>query len=257
MAVSSSTITALKRAINAANKQIYRHAGQFEALPQPTNFALEMSYIQNSEGRAKERIRALQRMMPSHNPHAWDTVTFHGMQVPKFYKNEIRNITRQINKERQAIRKTLYPEFDLFTPIQKATIYANKNLNDLDETDALGNNGEFEAMQSELYTSETTYAEIYISVWEDNDGDPFIADMIREMAENDPEGFHVLRESPDIQKDIEYIYPNHPYIAPREHYTYKRQSAFLGDVETRYKNAANWWIRQYNDYKTQSGYFRK
>ena len=203
MSVKASTITALKRAINASNKQIYKHLNDYDALPLLTSFTQEMSYIQGSEGRAKERIRALQRMMPSHNPHAWDTVRFHGFEVPKFYKNEIRNITRQINKERAEIRKKLYPEFDLFTPTQQATIYANKNLNDYEEIDFLGNNGEYEEAISEYYSSETNYADKYVSVWLDNGGDSTIADMIMEMAENDQFNLMAIRKPKKIAEKKE------------------------------------------------------
>ena len=249
MAINKQTLTLLKRVINASNKQLAKHKGEYNLLSEPTSLEQELDYIQGQEGRAKERIRALRKMLPSYNPRGWDTVRFGGLEVPRWYRTEVNNIRRQINKERAAIRARLFPGFDELSDIQKLTVQSGKNVNDVTNEDIIGANGSLRDALKILYPNELEYAERYISVWEDNNGSDAISKMIREIAENDPEGFKLLHESPDTEKDIEYIYPDYPDSVKKKNWTYDRKSAFIETMNLRYTNATKWWVKRYKEYK--------
>ena len=249
MAISKQTLSLLKRVINASNKQLKKHEGMYGLISEPTSLEQELDYIQGQEGRAKERIRALRKMLPSYNPDAWKTVRFGGMSAPSWYRTEVNNIRRQINKERAAIRAKLFPDYETLNTIQKLTIQSGKNINDVTNEDIIGEGGDLKAGLKILYPNELEYAERYISVWEDNNGSDAISNMIREIAINDPERFKLIHESPDLAKDIEYIYPDYPTKVKKKHWTYDRKSAFIDTMNTRYNNATKWWAKRYKEYK--------
>jgi len=101
----------------------------------------------------------------------------------------------------------------------------------------------------EEYPNLPVKAEIYIDVWNENNGSPEIPELIREIAQEDPFGFQRLMESPDLEKEIEYIYSD-------EFSGKRRGSAFKEPMINRYGKAEAYWREQYEDYKAHRGYFK-
>ena len=259
------TLMKLRKAIKSYNSAIDRMAksGKFDYLPLKTNIVQELEFIENSK-QMNTRIKQLRRILTTEKNDAQDIVRVWNVNTgevgfaPKYLQDEIKYITRDINSTRKALRESLYPEWDTFSPQQQAAALSNRNLVELDPEDYI-DGMDLKDLLDEQYSSVMKKADVYISVWQDFNGNPEIPGMIREMAENDPDGFKRLMESADIEKEIEYVYGDvgagGTTYTGRSGYKYNRVSAFRGSMINRYSSAEEYWIEQYNDYQTKQGYF--
>lgn len=232
----------------------WRESGEYSVTPLETDYSTEMERI-TSQRQFIERLSQLKRACKK---GAGNPIFLHGMVIPKYMRDEVRNIVRQKNKENAAWRASFIEQFDMLTPASYGAVISNRNLEDLREEDYMGSGADFEDLLEIEYPDLPKQAEAYISVWEDMNGDEDIPHIIRYLAEHDPDGFRKLMESPDFEKEIEYIYPEAQGYAYRgsSGFTYKRGSAYKGAHETRMGNAASYWRDQYWDYQNREGYFR-
>lgn len=240
----------LSRLIPKVNKVFteWRNSGLYEESPNNTSLERELNYI--SENRYfNMRIKQLESVLES---EAGKPVTRYGIVVPKFMRDEIVRGMNMENPERAKLRMELYPEWGSMTSPEKAEILSNKNLNELYEEDYYSADM-FDSLMEEIYPNMPKKAQIYIDVWLDNNGDEETASKIMEIAENNPEGFKRLMESPDIEKDIEYIYPDTVKNATR--HNYKRGSAYKEESVLRIEKAEEYWNEMYDDYLNNRGYF--
>lgn len=249
-------MTNLKRRINAYNKVVNKwwDSGQYAAAPFPTTLEREMSYM-TSKRRYNERMAQLGRALPSINKRASDVVNFHGFEVPRYMRDEVRNIVKAKESEYSEMRRTYIPAWEQFTPQRKLAEQANKNFAPIYEEDYIEPDY-YDELLDIAYPNVPKIAEVYIDVWEDMNGSPDIPDIIRELATKDPEGFMMLMDSPDIEKDIEYIYPSSADIISGLNYTYRNQSAYKSSLNVRMDRAADYWRDQLQDYYNREGYFK-
>lgn len=253
------TLMKLRKAIKSYNSAINRLAasGKYDFVPLKTNMVQEMEFIENSK-QMNTRINQLSRILTTNNKNAQNPVNLNGFIVPQYMRDEMSYIIRDENSSRQALRKDLYPEWDSLSPQQQAAALSNRNLVELDPEDYT-DGSDLQDLLNEQYSGVMKKADVYISVWQDFNGNTEIPGMIREMAENDPDGFKRLMESADIEKEIEYVYGDvgagGTTYTGRSGYKYNRVSAFRGSMINRYSSAEEYWIEQYNNYQTKQGYF--
>lgn len=259
------TIQKLKAAIKSYNSAISRMAqsSNYSYLPLKTNIVVELEHIYSSKD-MRTRIKQLRRILTTVNKGAQKPVVIgtdeegYKITAPKYLVDEVKYIVRDINTERQALRQSLYPDWDIMSKPEQAIALSNRNLTPLREEDYITGE-DLNELVSEQYAGVMKKAEVYISVWEDFNGDPRIPDMIREMAEGDPDGFRVLMESPDVEKEIEYVYGDvgagGSVYTGKSKFEYKRASAFRGSQINRYSSAVEYWEEQYQDYHNRTGYF--
>lgn len=256
--ITAKQLTNLVRRVNAYNRVVnsWADSGIYSSTPLETSVTQEMEYISDNRS-YNERMAQLGRALPSKNRHAADPVFFKGLIVPQYMRNETRNIVRQENRQRANYRASLFPLWDYMKPSEQAAAISNKNLQDLDEEDYIGSGTDYDDLISVHYMNMPKKAEIYIDVWIDNGGDEDIPEIIRYLADNDPDGFRKLMESPDIEKDIEYIYPDGlgGYTGAHTGWNYKRGSAYKTEQQVRFDKAAWYWREQYMDYQNREGYF--
>ena len=255
--ISAKEITAAKRRINAYNKAVKKmwDSGLYAVAPLPTTFEQEMKYM-TSKRRYNERMAQLGRALPSINRHAADVVTYHGFEVPRYMRDEVKNIVKSKSSEYKEMRKQFIPAWEHLSPQRRLAEQANKNYGDMYEEDYIDSPESYQELLDIEYPDVPVVAERYIEVWEDMNGDPNIPNIIRELAMKDPDGFMLLMESPDVEKDIEYIYPSSADIISGSHYTYKRQSAYKSPHQNRMAFATDYWYEQMNDFYNREGYFR-
>lgn len=244
----------LSRLIPKVNKVFteWRNSGLFDESPNNTSLERELHYISENKY-FNMRINQLESVLEN---DAGKPVTRYGIVVPKFMRDEIIRGINMSDIERARLRMELYPDWGLMTSPEKAEALSNRNLNTLNEEDFYSADM-FDYLLDEVYPNMPEKAQYYIDVWLDNYGSPKIAEKIMEMAENNPEGFRRLMESPDIEKEIEYIYPDtaNEFVGEFSGYKYKRPSAFKDDYGVRKRNAEAYWLEQYEDYKNGQGYF--
>lgn len=255
--MSAKELNNLKRRINAYNKTVRKWAesGEYAAVPFETTLAQELRYV-SSKRRYTERMNQLGRALPSINRKAADVVTYHGFDIPRYMRNEVRNVVRAKNSEYAEMRKEFFPAWDEFTPQRRLAEQANKNYGGLFEEDYIDSGDSYQDLIDLEYPDLPLVAERYIEIWEDMNGDPDIPRIIRELAALDNDGFMLLMESPDIEKDIEYIYPSAKESFTGKHYTYKKSSAYKQSHSLRMEVAADYWREQYADYQNRRGYFK-
>ena len=259
------TIQKLKSAIKSYNAAISRmeQSGNYSEVPLKTNIVQEMEFI-NSSDDMRTRIAQLNRIKTTVNKNAQKPVivgTYENgspITVPKYMVDEANYIANDINSTRRALRESLYPDWESMAPQHQAVALSNRNLMELDPEDYYTGEG-LQDLTDERYQSVMKKADIYISVWEDFNGDPRIPAMMREMAEGDPDGFKVLMESPDLEKEIEYVYGDvgagGSTYRGKSGFKYKRVSAFRGSQMNRYSSAVEYWEEQYSDFQNRTGYF--
>lgn len=258
--ITAAQLLELRKAIKSYNSVIgrWQSSGKYELIPNKTTIAQELDYI-TSNRTFRERVNQLKRASSRVKKDSGKVVMRKGYAVPKYMADEVRNMTRQKNQENARKRKRLIPDYELLKPVEKARILSNKNLTDFQEDDTFADGDPFayDALLRETYPNMTKRAQVYIDVWLDMNGDPEVARMIMEMAERDPEGFDLLMESADLEKEIEYIYPDtkQTFIGSHSGYEYKRSSAWKGDQTTKMISATNYWIGQYEDFQNGKGYF--
>lgn len=254
-------LKALRKAVTSYNSAITRmqKSGKYDVRPLKTSMAREKEFITSKQD-LNLRVKQLRRILTTENKGAQDPVEFHGSTMPRYMKDEIRNVVRLANERRKALRSELIPWFEDYTPVQKANVLSNRNLAELHEEDYTTGE-DFEDLLEEQYPNIPAKAEIYIDVWEDFGGSSEVSEMIREMAEEDPDGFQRLMESDDIEKEIEYVYGDvgagsGASFTGKSGFQYKRQSGFRGNQINRYRNAEAYWEEQYQDFQNREGYFR-
>ena len=242
-------LSKLRKAVRSYNSAIGRlsASGKFTSVPFKTSMAREKEFISSAQD-LNLRVKQLRRILTTEKKGTQDPVEFHGEVMPKYMRDEIKNIIKSSNERRKAIRSELFPDFDELTPIQQAPLLSNKNLMPLDEAD-YSTPQDYEDLLEEEYPNIPFKAELYIDTWLSNKGDPEIARIIREIATENPDGFKKLMESPDIEKDVEYVYPD-------EQTAKTRGSAYKEPMINRYNKAAAYWRQQYSDYKAGKGYFK-
>lgn len=246
----------LLKAIGEYNKEVFSMAesGDYTVVPNPTSIEKELGLISDKRT-YNQRVNQLERITDS---DAADVVTRYGVVVPRYMRDEIYNITRQANVRRASYLLDFFPDWDLMTAPEKATAYSNRNLEPLYEEDYYSSNM-FDLLLEEAYPNMPDKAKAYINVWLDMTEDEDIASMIMEMAEKNPDGFRKLMESPDDEKEIEYIYPDEFRTGRKgsfSNFNYKRTSAFKDDYTIRIDNASSYWTEQYNDFLMGEGYFK-
>ena len=259
--MSARQLANLRTRIRAYNRTVeqWRESGIYATVPLPTTVENEMRYISDKRSYT-ERMEQLGRALKSKNKHAADIVVYKGYDLPSYMVKEVQNIVRQKNKEKAEMRKQLFVDWKYISPVKKASLLANKNLRNIEADDYLSDvSGDYEDILEEAYPNMPAKAEIYINVWEDNGGAEDVPEIIRYLAENDPEGFKILMESPDIEKDIEYVYPDSvgASFSAMHNYTYKRGSAYKQSKDNRYDKAADYWREMYMDYQNREGYFAR
>lgn len=246
-------LAALRKAVKSYNSAIDRMAksGKYDVIPTKTNMFREKEFISDKTD-FNLRVKQLRRILTTEKKGAQDAVDFHGYVMPRYMRDEIKNIVRSSNERRKAIRSELFPNFDELTPLQKANVTSNKNLMPLDEAD-YSTPEDFDDLLQEEYPNIPMKAEIYIDEWNKNRGNPEVPKLIREIAQGDPFGFQRLMEGPDIEKEIEYIYSDDLTASGQNK---SRGSAFKEPMINRYAKAEAYWREQYEDYKAHRGYFR-
>lgn len=246
----------LKRRINAYNRVVqgWQESGIYSSTPLTTTFERELNYV-TTKRRYNERMAQLGRALSS-NKKASNPVVFHGLVVPEYMRNEVRNISRAKNQQFAEMRKTYFPQWDILSPQRKLAEMSNHNYYDIDERDYIETPTHYEELIEIEYPDMPKAAEIYISMWEDFKGDSDIPDIIRFLAAKDPQGFYNLMESPDKEKDINYIYPSFQETYYGKHYTYKNQSADRTPHADRLEYAAEYWRQQLQDYYNREGYWK-
>ena len=96
--------------------------------------------------------------------------------------------------------------------------------------------------------------QLYIDQWLHNGYAPEVADMILEMSTCE-EGFKLLMQSPDIEKTLDYIYPD-TQLAISKSSRARRVSAFKEPLQDRMNAAETYWHDMYEMYVERKGYFR-
>jgi hypothetical protein len=226
-------------------------SGKYDVIPSKTNMFREKEFISDKTD-FNLRVKQLRHILTTEKKGAQDAVEFHGYVMPRYMKDEIRNIVRSSNERRKAIRSELFPNFDELTPLQKANVTSNKNLTPLDESN-YSTAEDFDDLLQEEYPNLPIKAEIYIDVWNENNGSPEIPELIREMAQEDPYGFLKLMEGPENEKEIEYIYPDSVTASKQSK---RRGSGFFEPMINRYQKAEAFWREQYEKFKKHEGYFK-
>lgn len=248
----------LRAAVKAYNAAVRRldASGRFDVVPNTTSTAQERDRI-SSARELSTRVRQLRRILTTERSDAQDTVTYKGVTMPKYMKREARNIVRDRNAERREIREKLYPNWEQMSPMQRATAQSSRDIHELHEEDYTDAES-FDSLIDEEYPNLPKKAEAYISVWEANGENPAIPALIREMATCEF-GFKVLMNSPDIEKEVEYIYMD---SHDAEFVSYKkrgnrRASAFKEPYRERISKATQYWYDRYDEYLRREGYFSK
>ena len=245
----------LKKAIRSYNyyRDKMAKSGKFDYVPERTSLTKEREFISDMTD-LEERLAILERISKE---GADDPVEHFGYTIPRYMKNELRNALRQSNDRRAEFRLSFYPDWELMVTPQQYEAFSNRNLEDLIEKDFITSE-DFEQLMEDVFPNMPKKTAAYIEVWLDMTNDEETAAMIMEMAENNPKGFRKLMESPDQQKEIEYIYPDEFNIKKtgRSGFRYNRASADKAvGFNERIRNAKDYWSNRYNDYLNDRGYF--
>lgn len=256
--ISAAQLVELRKAIKSYNAIVNRwqSSGRYDVVPSITNLTNEMEYITDNRS-YRERVNQLRRSSSRVKKDASKVVMRKGVAVPKYMADEIKYTERMVNERKKRVRSRLMPDYETLKPVQRLTQLSNKNMMDIDAEEYPTDNLTYDALLREAYPNMPKRAQVYVDVWLDMNGDPEVARMIMEMAENDPEGFELLMESPDMEKEIEYIYPDtkEVFIGQHSGWEYNRSSALKGDHNTKMLGATRYWIGEYEDYKNGEGYF--
>jgi len=241
----------LRKAVRAYNAAVDRMvaSGKYDVVPNKTNMVQEKEFISSARD-LSTRVRQLRRILTTERKDAQTPVRFKGVVMPQYMKREIRNTVRDQNAERRGIRETLVPNYDELSPQRRATLLSNRDLQDLHEEDYIDPES-FDELLSEKYPNIAKRTDIYIDQWLNVNGSEEVADMIREMS-TCVEGFKILMQSPDIEKEIDYIYEG---AAPSSSSKARRASAFKEPQTERISKADSYWRERYNDYLNHTGYF--
>lgn len=247
-------LNTLINAVNAYNevRDAMEQSGQYDVVPNRTSVERELDTYISDKRSFNDRVKQLKRIT---NKDAAKPVVRYGIVVPKYFRDEVKNAVRQSDTRRAATRLELFPNWGEMTSVEKAEALSNKNLEPLFEEDYYSAEM-FDYLMEDIFPNMDKKSQGYINVWLDNGGDEYTASHILEMANENPEGFRRLMESPDIEKDIEYIYPTEgDFTGNVSGYKYKRGSAYKDDYTLRMNKASAYWEDQYEDFLNHRGYF--
>lgn len=155
-----------------------------------------------------QRIAQLRRILKSEKPDAWDVVVMpDGGTAPKYLKREMGYARRWANASRAGILGKAAPGFDAMTPVQQATVLADKNLATLPNSFSSGY--DLTSLQWEKWGGDLEYFNSYIAVLEESEdwaasrGE--IISIIKDLY-NEPGILREIMEANFDEATIEYIY---------------------------------------------------
>ena len=246
----------LRNAWNKASKTYHEwlESGQYQVVPIARSFEEELSMITTK----REYNRRLKELQGVSKKGADKAVKFHDIVMPQYMRTQIRNTARMLNSKIKEWRSADYYNLDEMSAPQKAAAMANNDLDYIYEEDYVESAEDFNSLIELEYPNMPEKAEVYISVWEDMNGDEDIPEIIRFLVHNDPEGFEDLARDPfNEEYSIEYIYPEvmESFRGNKSGFNYKRSTANKTAFQTRMENAADFWRNQYMEYQEAKGYW--
>lgn len=202
----------LRDAVRAFNSTITRleKTGKYDVLPNRVNIETEKSRIMTRD-QLYQREKELNRFLMKNKKKAQDVVEVDGVSMPSYLVTEFKNVLRSNNKKREELRNKIVPDLANKSAPEQATYYANKNLIAKSEhvEDPYDYADRLDEEVSEKYFSDVLYMDNYIAVLTENFLD--IADGIIEIIlklQEKPGALREIMESPDMEKEINYLYPD-------------------------------------------------
>lgn len=201
----------LLKAVRVFNATITRmeNSGLYDVVPNRVTFGEEMNRIQDRD-QLYQREKELKRITKKSRKDAQDVVEVDGVTMPKYLIREYKNSVRLVNRRREELRDKIAPGLLDMTKPEQAHYYSNKNIKELpdyledphDYADGL------DEINYEKYYSDLIYFDNYITTLEKNF--PRVYDIIGKQLvdiKDIPGAMREIMESPDIEKEIDYLYP--------------------------------------------------
>lgn len=204
----------LKEAVRKYNAAITRmvKTGRYDVLPLKTSFQHEKERIRTRDELYK-RERQLLRILVKNNKKALDPVNVDGEIAPMYLVQEERYARRSINLRRKKMLDELYPNWEEYTPVQKASRLADKNLTPIKYRGVSGYR--LESYRSMEYTGVFEYVDNYLAAWRmwSHDAPSYssVEEIIARFRNEKPDKLILIFEGNWDEATIEYIYPNSAY----------------------------------------------
>lgn len=188
-----------------------KNSGKYDVVPNKVNFSQEKARIMTRD-QLYQREKELSRLLKKNKRDAQDVVEVDGVNLPKYLVQEFKNVKRANNKKREELRGTIAPDLVGMSKPEQATYYADKNIaptpdevsNPYDYPDRL------DEEITEKYFSDVLYFDNYLKAL----SDPVYQGIYSEVEEiltrlqDIPRAIREIMESPDVEKNIDYLYPS-------------------------------------------------
>ena len=226
-----------------ANRRLTKMAesGRYDAIPSGYTYEDLVSRI-HSVSDFNGIIRFLRMSDERYNKGGLTPVKWDGEWVPKYAVDLLEETGGQINKRRQKDTSILYENWEQMDTVEKMTRLANVGLANIHVEDySVEELGE---LFNERYPNVLEKADIYIQTWQDWGGDPEVPDIIRKLAEENPDRFIRIMDSNYDQKEIYFIYPSKELMSRKKNdrgWIYKNQSANESPLNERQQAALKFW----------------
>lgn len=187
-----------------------RDSGLYENVPGFVDYETEKAAIETRD-QLYLRERQLKRI---NRGDALRPVETAQGTVPYYLKHEVDIATRTANRQREKIKRELYPNWDDMTDAQRGRAMSNRNLNRLrpDYTDQ-----GLRDIWGERHWYDETKLNIWLNTWkkysDDIEGYSPTVDIIKRFQETKQTALYQILESDDDEKEPEYVYPESAYGA--------------------------------------------
>lgn len=205
----------LKSAVAKYNAAVTRmvNSGRYDVVPLKTSYQHEKERIRTRDELYK-RERQLLRVLVKNNKKALTPVEVNGEVAPMYLVQEERYARRSINLRRRKLLHELYPNWEEYTPVQKASRLSDKNLTPVKFKGVSGSRLEsFRAME---YTGVFDYVDNYLAAWRywsrDAPSYSSVEETIARFRDEAPDKLILIFEGNYDEATIDYIYPNSPYL---------------------------------------------
>lgn len=205
-------VSRLREAVRAFNATVTKmvNSGKYDVVPNKVNLEKEMGRI-TTRDQLYQRERELRRILKKNRKDAQEVVEIDGVKMPRYLPREYKNATRSVNRQRAELRETIAPGIGEMSKPEQAYYYANRNLIDLPTVPQ--NPADMADMYDEFidekYFTDILYFDNYMDALKKNF--PTIADEIEQIIlklQENPRALRQVMESPDIEKEIDYLYPD-------------------------------------------------
>lgn len=232
----------LRKAVSSFNAAVTRmeKSGKYDHVPNKVDMQTEMGRI-DTRDQLRQRLVELGRILKKNKPDAQDVVQApDGSKVPRYLITEARNAKRAVNRQRQELRDTIYPDWDNMKPWDKAADRSDRNIQPLKAD--YWSAEDLEYLWGEKYVKDEDYLQNYIatmrsiSAWDEVSQE--LEDIIRDITKK-PRALRQIFEEQHDETEIYYLYPVSKEDLTPFQIRYNRVIRFWNEQRTRWLGEAH------------------